>query len=775
MISIISTARRFLVFSLLIVVSSVGAVPTIPPFGVYPQAPYSPNITILESSANVIRLELEMERLPAGDTLNLQYPPAGLWGQMNPLSPRDSSWLPRFSIFIALPPSGNPTLEISEWQTVAKPIRSLSLPENNPAPALVELGGVSILGGVRILPVTFRPLRYQNGAAICSVLTHAIVRINIDDAPGQNPVTNPPQAFSRPWRQIYRAVVTNWAYIPNFFASEPSHILMIVPDTGSENYIPSVEPFVRWKQQRGVVVTVVGKSSIGPNPNAAQVRDRITAELASSSPRIDHVILVGDENRLPVSMRFTNDPTSRFSTYSYPGTYTDENFFAAVWGDDTYPDVFLGRWVVNTAQEAIKIANRSVQHEANPFRADSLRFGRAVAASDIEELSQRATKRHVRRMLLDHGFNRVDSLWGVNVTPQILINYVDAGQNFINYRGTGWDFGWAGINFYYNNIHQLNNTFKLPIVTGIGCGVGIFNGQDNSGFGEVWMTAGSVSEPRGAAGFIGPCWNTHTVYNDCLDSTLYKGWLDYDISDLQPALVAGKLMTAGLLAPYLGEQSVLEIVNTMFRQYIVQGDPSLHVYTQTPVRLNVVLPESVPRNAPYLTVEVSNMSTVPADSVCATAWWGSGMFASAWIAHGENSAQISLTLPEGVDSLVVTLTGDNVLTFQHSLPIGPAAAEPTGAAALPERLTLEQNYPNPFNPETTIEFALPRAGTVRIDVFSVLGQRVATLVNDHMAAGSYRTVWKGAADGGHAVGSGVYYYRLATNDGVLTRKLLLLR
>lgn len=764
-----STAIRIGVISQLLLVSSVFAVPSIPPFGVYPEEPYSPSITILESGLETIRFEMEMDRLPANDTLSLTRPPAGLWGQMNPTG----SLLPRFSFFLALPPSGNPSVHFETWEAAVKPVRTISLPENNPLPPLVEIGDVGILGGVRIVPVTVRPIRYQNGAPACSVMTHAVIRIEMDDAPGQNPVANPPQEFSRPWQQIFRAVVTNWQFIPNYYVSAPSHILMIVPDSGAENYIPSISSFVQWKQQRGVKVTVVGKSEISSNPNASQVRARIQQELVNSTPRIDYVILVGDETRLPVSMRFTADPTTRFSTFTFPGTYTDEGFFAAVWGDDVYPDVFLGRWVVNTAQEVIKIAGRSIHHEASPFRSDSLRFGRCVVASDMQEQSQRETKRDVRRMLLNHGFNRVDTLWGNNITPQALINRVDVGQTLVNYRGQGWDFGWYGINFFYNNIAQLNNPFKLPIITGIGCGVGIFNIQDNNGFGEAWMLAGTVNEPRGAAGFIGPCWNTHTVYNDCLDSTLYKAWLDYYVSDLQPALVAGKVMTAGLLAPFLIEQNVAEIVNTMFRQYIVQGDPSLQIYTATPVRLQVVIPESVPRNAPAITVEITNMTAVPADSVCVTAWWGDEAFSSVWIARNEHAANVPLALPEGVDTLIVTLTGDNVLAHQQPVLIGPAAVE--SPAGVPDRLALAQNYPNPFNPETAIEFALPRSGSVRLEIFSVLGQRVATLADHPLSAGTHRVMWNGVSDGGRAVSSGLYYYRLTAGRDVLTRKMLLLR
>ncbi len=94
---------------------------------------------------------------------------------------------------------------------------------------------------------------------------------------------------------------------------------------------------------------------------------------------------------------------------------------------------------------------------------------------------------------------------------------------------------------------------------------------------------------------------------------------------------------------------------------------------------------------------------------------------------------------------------------------------------MPREFSLRQNYPNPFNPTTRIEFDLPNACAVTLEVFNTLGQRVRMLVNSQMAAGSHTVDWNSTDANGRAVSSGVYLYRLTAGDRIVSRKMLLLK
>lgn len=91
-------------------------------------------------------------------------------------------------------------------------------------------------------------------------------------------------------------------------------------------------------------------------------------------------------------------------------------------------------------------------------------------------------------------------------------------------------------------------------------------------------------------------------------------------------------------------------------------------------------------------------------------------------------------------------------------------------AGLPESSLLSQNYPNPFNAVTVINYQLPTVNHVRLEVYDLLGQRIATLVNSPQQAGCRKAIWDGSD-----YASGVYFYRLTAGDLADTRRMILLK
>jgi hypothetical protein len=89
---------------------------------------------------------------------------------------------------------------------------------------------------------------------------------------------------------------------------------------------------------------------------------------------------------------------------------------------------------------------------------------------------------------------------------------------------------------------------------------------------------------------------------------------------------------------------------------------------------------------------------------------------------------------------------------------------------IPKAFALYQNYPNPFNPLTTIEFDLPKTSEVSLKIFNILGEEVAILVSENLTASSYSYEWDASN-----LPSGVYLYRLETDEFVETMKMILMK
>ena len=89
---------------------------------------------------------------------------------------------------------------------------------------------------------------------------------------------------------------------------------------------------------------------------------------------------------------------------------------------------------------------------------------------------------------------------------------------------------------------------------------------------------------------------------------------------------------------------------------------------------------------------------------------------------------------------------------------------------IPALFALEQNYPNPFNPSTTIQFSLPITEHVELNIYNILGEKVAGLVNETLSAGTHNITWDASN-----IPSGIYICRLRSFNNVLTKKMTLIK
>ncbi len=112
---------------------------------------------------------------------------------------------------------------------------------------------------------------------------------------------------------------------------------------------------------------------------------------------------------------------------------------------------------------------------------------------------------------------------------------------------------------------------------------------------------------------------------------------------------------------------------------------------------------------------------------------------------------------------------------RQEITIAMPSAVAENPLAITDHYELGYNYPNPFNPETMIDYTIGKAGQASIVIYNILGQKVRTLVNGVVTAGTHSVKWNGKNAFGVAVPSGVYYYTFQSNSFKQTKKMLLLK
>jgi hypothetical protein len=135
--------------------------------------------------------------------------------------------------------------------------------------------------------------------------------------------------------------------------------------------------------------------------------------------------------------------------------------------------------------------------------------------------------------------------------------------------------------------------------------------------------------------------------------------------------------------------------------------------------------------------------------------------------HFDNTQRV--VYPDNIPNFNST-TSDHFPVLTRFI-VAPLTSNEEETELLPQTIRLSQNYPNPFNPSTTIEFSLPKAQNVQLEVFSLLGMKVATLADGGFSAGEHELYFDASS-----LSSGIYFYRVQTESGLsFTRKMTLMK
>ena len=188
--------------------------------------------------------------------------------------------------------------------------------------------------------------------------------------------------------------------------------------------------------------------------------------------------------------------------------------------------------------------------------------------------------------------------------------------------------------------------------------------------------------------------------------------------------------------------------------------------------LTASTPSTAFRSEAFTQISTIDTNPITADGDFRT-WIGSGPFN---IAPGDTAwATFAFVAGDDLNEIRSHANDAGVKAFDlgwSDIQVGIGTDIPAG---VPGKFALEQNFPNPFNPATTINYELPIATDLKLNVYNILGEKVRTLVNERQEAGAWSIDWDGKNDFGEAVASGIYIYKIAADAFVQSRKMILLK
>jgi hypothetical protein len=199
------------------------------------------------------------------------------------------------------------------------------------------------------------------------------------------------------------------------------------------------------------------------------------------------------------------------------------------------------------------------------------------------------------------------------------------------------------------------------------------------------------------------------------------------------------------------------------------GDPTLKVYTRLPAKPGI----ATDLKDQGLEVAVSVDGQVAEE--CRLLLTENGQVLGEYATDLNGQVIIDYPFEKTAHYRLSALIQGDAITQVDYIPSLVTDVDDDATPLLPAQFALHQNYPNPFNPSTNIAFELPIRSDVSLRIYNLLGQEIAQLIDGSTEAGRHSLTWNGTTTSGEPAGSGVYFYRLESENATFTKKMIMLK
>ncbi len=523
---------------------------------------------------------------------------------------------------------------------------------------LAAVGEPGVFRDYRVVRLAVYPLQFNPARENLEIYTSLDLELQFEEGDTRAPVLFPSNAVSASFDNLYRATIANYDWVKGrkeISRSTPENMLIFVADALES----SIADFVQWKKQCGLNVTVRKMSEVGNT--VVQIKAAIQSAYDNVATRPDYVVFVGDENTVVPDHRSTSNGNAA-SDYPYTLLSGEAN--------DVDPDVLLGRLVGATSGQILIQTDKIIYYEKQPDAGGAwYKKCAGIASNEGSGPSDEEYITSITDTLMAHTYTYRD-LWFQrlgNATAANINAGLTEGRTWLTYIGHGSGTSWGSTNGTYNNssVDGMNNGYKMPILVDVACENGSFDDSTEC-FGEKWMRAGSVGSPRGAVGYYGGSvsisWDPPAI--------MAQGIAIHHYSD--PVYTWGGSCLAGQM--YLKAQNGggSDTIDN-FEWFILFGDPSLMIRTDTPRALQVTHDENMVFGQDVFDVTVLTGSSVPVAGARVYAYSSAEPAVAAYaLTDSAGNAHLEFATPPSLDgTLHVTVTGYNLQTYLGTAVIVP--------------------------------------------------------------------------------------------------------
>lgn len=484
------------------------------------------------------------------------------------------------------------------------------------------------------------PFDYNPVAQTLKAYTSVTVKVRYNG----NRAIAPANKNNRTFDAVYAHQFLNYNGLRSTPVAEEGDILIIAP----EEFMEAMQPYADWKTKNGFSTEIVSVAAAGNN--ATNIKSYISDYY--NEHNLAFVVIVGDN--------------AQFPTPTVSGNKSD-NYFTELVGNDSYPDIILGKISAENVEQVETQVQRFIEYEQNPPETSHFPSFMGIASNQGPGDNNEYDYQHIRNInnklqayTYTSGYELFEGSQGGldaagNPTAAMVASGVNEGVGIISYCGHGGSDCWVTSGFNNNNVNALTNVGKLPFILSVAC----VNGEYHTGtcFAESWLRATHDGQPAGAVGFTGSTinqpWNSPMCAEDAM--------VDYLVGT-EPA--DQKFTYGGIF--FNGMIKMLDVYNdvSVFRTWILFGDPSLLLRTAVPEELDLTYNSILPSGI----TSVSFSSDVENAKVVITK--GDEVLGSGRIENGDFLFTFTETyLP--TDTLQVLATATNYLPYEGTISFIP--------------------------------------------------------------------------------------------------------